>query len=437
MNTSATGEGLPVPKGIKPATNGSRKTVLDNGLRVLTQDIPQVHSVSIGLWVDSGSSSEPKEQAGLSHFIEHLLFKGTTTRSAKDIALEIERVGGMLNAFTGREFTCFYIRVLHSDLPLAMEILSDIFYNPLFDGTEMEKERAVILQEIKMVEDTPDDLVHDLLHQNLWGENSFGMPIAGTAGTVRSIQRGQVVDFFKTYYRPRRVILSAAGRLDADAVLKMAREKFDRPMNDRGADPVVPIVPPYRKSLRTHERDLEQIHVCLAFPAFAEKDPRRYPLSLLNTYLGGGMSSQLFQEVREKRGLVYSIYSYASLYRAVGYVGVYAGVGREGVRECVDVTRAEIGRILKGEFTRENLDRTKTQIKGQLLLGMESTFNIMQKLAKDEFLFGRHVPLEEVIANFEAVKVDDVIRTANEIYSEKNLSLTLLGPAPDANSLLT
>lgn len=414
----------------------ARKTVLDNGLRVLTQEIPQVHSVSIGLWVDSGSSSEPKEQAGLSHFIEHLLFKGTATRSAKQIALEIERVGGMLNAFTGREFTCFYIRVLHSDLPLAMEILSDIFYNPLFDGTEMEKERAVILQEIKMVEDTPDDLVHDLLHQNLWGDNSFGMPIAGTSDTVKAIRREQVVDFFKTYYRPRRVILSVAGRLDGNAVLRMARKKFSRPVNGRSAEPVVPIVPPYRKTLRTHERDLEQIHVCLAFPAFAEKDERRYPLSLLNTYLGGGMSSQLFQEVREKRGLVYSIYSYASLYREVGYVGVYAGVGKEGLRECVDVTRAELGRVRKGEFESGSLERIKTQIKGQLLLGMESTFNIMQKLAKDEFLHGRSVPLEEVVANFEAVKVDDVVRMADDIYSEKNLSLTLLGPAPAADSLI-
>ncbi|MBI2891187.1 MAG: insulinase family protein [Nitrospirae bacterium] len=412
------------------------KTVFENGLRLLTRDVPSSHSVAVGLWVESGSSSEPTDQAGLSHFLEHLLFKGTPTRSAREIALQVEQVGGMLNAFTGREATCFYIRVLHSDLPLAVDILADIYHNPLFDAGELEKERGVILQEIKMVEDTPDDLVHDLLHRNLWGDTSFGLPVLGTAETVHALRREQIVTFFRRMYVPSRSVLAVAGRVDVSEVERRARAAFERRDPRPGGANGSSSPPSYRRARRTHERELEQVHLCLAYPAFSETDPRRYALSLVNTYLGGGMSSELFQEVREKRGLVYTIYSFLSLYREVGYTGVYAGVEPNGLNACLGVTLHEIRKVAREGMSAEALERTKAQVKGQVSLGMESNFNLMQKLAKDEFLFQRHVPLEEILASIDAVKLDDARDIAAQVYGEDGLAMTLLGPAPAAEDLV-
>jgi predicted Zn-dependent peptidase len=401
-----------------------QKSLLHSGIRVITEEMPDVESSTIGLWVRTGSRDETPEVGGISHFIEHLLFKGTRKRTALDIAREIESVGGVLNAFTGREYTCFYAKVLNKDLPLAIDILSDIFINSRFDAVELEKERMVILQEIKMLEDSPEDLVHDLFADRFWKGYSLGRPVSGNAETIKSLNREDVSGYFKRRYRPGSVFITAAGGLKHGAVMRTLKKTFGRLRGSGAEESGTP--PVHTPGARLFKRDLEQVHICLGVPAFALTHPHRYRLYLLSTILGGGMSSRLFQEIREKRGLVYSVYSYLSLFRDAGSLVVYAGTSREEVGKVVRLLLKEFKKLHKG-VDRVELRGAKEQLKGGMLLGLETSDSRMTKLAKDEMYFKRVVPVGEIVEAIDRVKGRDIKETAMRLLAPGKITVAAVG----------
>jgi predicted Zn-dependent peptidase len=401
-----------------------QKSFLPSGIRVITEEMTDVESSSIGVWVRTGSRNETPEERGISHFIEHLLFKGTVKRTALDIAREIESVGGVLNAFTGKEYTCFYAKVLNKDLPLAIDILADIFISSRFDPVELEKERMVILQEIKMVEDTPDDLVHDLFASRFWKGHPLGCPVLGNIKTVKSLKRDNILSYFKRRYRPGSVFITAAGGLKHSHVVRMLKKTFGRLEITGSEESFTP--PVHTPGVKLFKRALEQVHICLGVPAFAHSHPHRYRLYLLTTILGGGMSSRLFQEIREKRGLVYSVYSYLNLCRDAGSLVVYAGTSVEEVGKVLRLLLKEFKRLHEG-VGRVELRGAKEQLKGGMLLGLETSDNRMTKLAKDEMYFGRVVPVSEMVAAIDRVKMSGIRETATRVLAPRNITMVAVG----------
>ncbi|HZP43841.1 MAG TPA: pitrilysin family protein [Candidatus Binatia bacterium] len=400
-------------------------TRLPNGVRVLSERLPDLPSVTAGIWVENGSRYERPEQAGISHFLEHLFFKGTASRTAAQIAEEIDAVGGVLNAFTGKEYTCYYAKVLPEHLPLALDILSDIFTHSRFASEEIERERSVILQEISQIEDTPDDYVHELFNQAFWPGHPLSRPIAGVPETVSAFERDDFLRFLDARYRPDRLLIAAAGNLRHDDLLEMASRQFSALA---GAAMRVDGAPPSPAGgVVVHEKPLEQVHLCLGAPGIAQGDPDRYAVHVLNAALGGGMSSRLFQEIRERRGKAYTVYSFLSSYADVGYIGVYVGTSAEWTREVVDVVRTEIARTTREGLGAAELARVKTQMKGSMLLGLETSDSRMTRIAKNDIYFGRDVPLEEVAAGIDAVTNDDVVRAAARLFGPRTLALTVLG----------
>jgi predicted Zn-dependent peptidase len=405
---------------------GYQKTVLDNGIKVITEEIPYLKSVSIGVWVNTGSRDEQPHENGISHFIEHLLFKGTERRTAFDIAKEIDSVGGTLNAFTGREYTCFYAKVIDRNLPLAIDLLSDIFLHSLMDPNDVEKERMVILQEIKMVEDTPDDYIHDLFNRVCWGDHPLGFPIFGTSELVQSFNRDQVYQFLKDNYLPKRIIICAAGNLRHQEVVDSIGATFGEiPKSDKLWQRVKP------HSISTsniRRRELEQVHFCLGTKGLEYNHSLRFASYLLNTVLGGGMSSRLFQEIRENRGLAYSVYSYLPSYIDSGLVVVYAGTNGNSFQEVIDLVLKEFNRLKTERFKKEELETAKEQLKGNLLLSLESSDNLMTRLAKKEIYLGSYMPVERVIKGIDEVDEEGVRHLAETIFDEQFFCLTVLGP---------
>jgi predicted Zn-dependent peptidase len=405
---------------------GYQKTVLDNGIRVITEKIPYLRSVSIGVWVMIGSRDEQPDENGISHFIEHLLFKGTEKRTAFDIAKEIDSVGGTLNAFTGREYTCFYAKVIDHNLPLAIDLLSDIFLNSVMDLKDVEKERGVILQEIKMVEDTPDDYVHDLFNRVCWGDHPLGFPIYGNSELVQSFQRDQLYRFFKENYPPDRIIVCAAGNLDHRKVVDLIDETFGKiPKSNKTRsrskpDPI--------STTNIWKRDLEQVHFCLGTKGLQYNHSLRFASYVLNTILGGGMSSRLFQEIRENRGLAYSVYSYLPTYIDTGLVVVYAGTNEGAFREVIDLVLKEFKRLKNEPLKNEELETAREQLKGNLLLSLESSDNLMTRLAKNEIYFKSYLPVATILKGIDEVTEETVQRLAGEIFDERFFCLTVLGP---------
>jgi predicted Zn-dependent peptidase len=400
-------------------------TRLANGVRVLAQEVPDLGSVTVGIWVENGSRYEQAEQAGISHFLEHLFFKGTGRRTAAQIAEEIDAVGGVLNAFTGKEYTCYYAKVLSEHLPLALDLLADIFTQSKFAQEEIERERTVIIQEISQVEDTPDEHVHDLFNLAFWPGHPLSRPIAGTAETVGRLTRDDFLRFLDVRYRPNRVLIAGAGNLHQEDLVEVAARHFGAlsgtaALLDGGA-------PEPRPGLSIHGKALEQVHLCLGAPGIKQTDPDRYAAHLLNLALGGGMSSRLFQEIRERRGKAYTVYSFLSSYLDGGYVGVYVGTSAEWVREVVEVIRKEIDRVARDGLAAEELGRTKNQMKGSMLLGLETSDSRMSRIAKNEIYFGRDVPIEEVAAAIDAVRADDIVRVAQRLFHPPRLALTVLG----------
>ena len=398
---------------------------LTNGIRVLSEALPDLPSVTVGIWVENGSRYERDEEAGISHFLEHLFFKGTERRTAAQIAEEIDAVGGVLNAFTGKEYTCYYAKVLREHLPLALDLLADIFTHSRFAGDEIERERSVIIQEISEVEDRPDDYVHELFNLAFWPGHPLARPIAGTAATVSGFHRDDFLRFLDLRYRPNRVLVTAAGDLVHEEFLGVVGRTLGALA---GNGPALDGGPPRSQpGVVVHEKDLEQVHLCFGSPGIPQTDPERYAAHVLNLALGGGMSSRLFQEIRERRGKAYTVYSFLASYADAGYAGVYVGTGAEWMREVVDVVRAEIERAAHDGLTPAELVRVKNQMKGNLLLGLETSDSRMSRIAKNEIYFGRDVPLDEVAAAVDAVTNDDVLRVAARLFRPGSLALTVLG----------
>lgn len=427
-----------------------RKDYLEHGIKLITEEMPDAESASIGVWVKKGSRDETPSLGGVSHFIEHLLFKGTAKRTALDIAREIEGVGGVLNAFTGREYTCFYAKVLNKDISVAVELLSDILMNSLFDKNELEKERLVVLQEIKMVEDTPDDLIHDLFADAMWAGQAAGRPVLGGKKTVESFSRQTVVDYFKKNYRVDSIFITVAGGIKHKNVVKLLNKAFGSLKNrERGLGkgvnlalseacperslrageagkitrPAPPVACPGGKVVR---RKLEQVHFCIGVPAVPQPHPDRHKVYLLNTILGGGMSSRLFQEVREKRGLAYSVYSYLNLMMDAGALVVYAGTSKEDFKKAVRLIMAECRKITESVSNKE-LKNAKEQLKGGMLLALDTSDSRMMKAARDEIYFGRVQSVREIVAAIDRVKARDVTDAAGNILSPRNMTMVAVG----------
>ena len=405
---------------------GYQKTVLENGIKVITEEIPYLKSVSIGVWVNTGSRDEKPNENGISHFIEHLLFKGTERRTAFDIAKEIDSVGGTLNAFTGREYTCFYAKVIDKNLALAIDLLSDIFLHPLMDLKDVEKERMVILQEIKMVEDTPDDYIHDLFNRACWGDHPLGFPIFGTLELVQSFSRDQIYQFFKENYQSNRIIICVAGNLKHQEIVDSIGATFGKiPRSEKARGR---LKPDSISTTNIWRRELEQVHFCLGTKGLQYNHSLRFASYILNTILGGGMSSRLFQEIRENRGLAYSVYSYLPAYIDTGLVVVYAGTNETSFKEVIELILKEFKHLKDEPLKNGELETAKEQLKGNLLLSLESSDNLMTRLAKNEIYFESYLPIERILRGIDEVGEEVVRRLTSEIFDERFFCLTILGP---------
>ncbi len=401
------------------------RDVLDNGLRILTEPIPHVRSVSIGVWLARGSRHEGDRWPGIAHFVEHMLFKGTETRSAEEIAQRVDSVGGQLDASTGKENASYAIKVLDEHLPLAVDVLSDILLRPKLAPEDVEREKRVIVEEIKMVEDTPDDLVHELFIQRFWAGHALGRPILGTRESVEGLAVDDLRSYFRDAYTAGSLIVSAAGNLDPDRVRELIEGSFGGLV--RGA-PVEPGAPPVNTPhVVVRDKDLEQSHICLGAGGYRQNHDDRYASLVMNTLLGGSMSSRLFQNVREKRGLAYSVGSGLSSFSDTGLVSIYAGCANERVGEVIEVIIGELRAMVNAPVSEVELQRAKDNVKGGLLLGLESTWHRASFLARQELYFDRQFSVDDTIAGINAVTVHDVARVAEDLLGRGPLSAAVLG----------
>ncbi|MFZ3207803.1 MAG: pitrilysin family protein [Geobacteraceae bacterium] len=403
------------------------KSFLDNGIRVVSEYMPHVSSVSLGIWVANGSRHERRESNGVAHFIEHLLFKGTARRSAIDIAREIDSMGGVLNACTGREYVCYYAKVLNKFLPKAVDLLADIFLNSVFNTDEIERERKVILQEISMIEDTPDDSIHDLFYRNFWKGHPLGMSVIGSEESVGSLTRDVIVGFKEDKYRADEIIIAVAGNVEHQQLLALLQGLFSAVLPGAVLNGNESAPPLHKKRVDIVEKDIEQAHLCLGAKALPQNHPQRFEAYLLNTILGGSMSSRLFQEIREKRGLAYSIYSYLAAHSDSGSLAVYAGTSQEHLTEVIEITLRELKLMKTEPVDQVQLDAAKEQLKGNILLSLESSDNRMSKLAKNEISFGCYQPIPEIIAGFDRVTSRSLLELCGQILDDSYLTLVLMG----------
>ncbi|MEV4757533.1 pitrilysin family protein [Micromonospora sp. NPDC049559] len=410
-----------------------RRTVLPSGLRVITEAIPTMRSVSFGIWVNIGSRDESPSLSGVSHFLEHLLFKGTHKRDALQISAEIEAVGGETNAFTTKEYTCYYARVLDDDLPLAIDVMCDLVADSLLEPADVETERGVILEEIAMHDDEPGDEVHDLFAKAVYAEHPLGRLISGTEETISPMTRRQIQGFYRRRYTAPEIVVAAAGNLDHTAVVKLVRQALrGTPLDTGPAQPAKPRPATPRVRVRTGQtavehKETEQAHVVLGCAGIDRLDDRRFALGVLNNVLGGGMSSRLFQEIRERRGLAYSVYSYSSQYADSGVFAVYAGCAPGKVDEVLELARAELAEVAAHGVTAAELARGKGMAKGSYVLGLEDTGSRMSRLAKGELLYGNVLSVDELLARVDAVTLDEVNALAGELLS-RPMSLAVVGP---------
>jgi predicted Zn-dependent peptidase len=406
-----------------------QKTVLGNGVRVLTERIPHFHSVSTGIWVNVGSRDEQGDERGLTHFIEHMLFKGTGKRSAQDIARELDAVGGFVNAFTSKENVCFHAKVLHPHLPLVVDVLTDIFLNSVFAPVEIAREQQVIVQEIRMIEDTPDEYVHVLFQEMFWKDNPLGFPIYGTVEAVESVDRARILRYLSRMFQPERIVVAAAGNLDHQQFLDLVAPTLET--LNHPEDPLGRRTPPDHFGTRVIAKDLEQVHVCFGMRGPAQTDENRFLCHLLNVVLGSSMSSRLFQEIREKRGLAYSIYSFVNSHEDTGMFGIYAGVAAGDVQETLDIIHQEAATLAREPISEAELKGAKEYLKGSMYLNAESTDSRMNRLAKNEFLFGRYVSFEEVERKIDQATAAAVQQWFEEIYQSSQVALMLFGPVKE------
>jgi predicted Zn-dependent peptidase len=414
-----------------------RRTVLPNGLRVLTEAVPAMRSVSFGIWVAVGSRDEAPQISGVSHFLEHLLFKGTRRRSALEISAAIEAVGGETNAFTTKEYTCYYARMLDEDLPLAIDVICDLVADSVMAEADVETERGVILEEIAMHDDEPDEEVHDVFSSALFGEHPLARMISGTVETISPMSRRQIQSYYHRRYQPPSIVVAAAGNLEHGHVVRLVKEAFARSDRLGGADgsdgrrvvgPGAGGIPrPRTGKVKVRGKDTEQAHVVLGGPSLSREDDRRFALGVLNNVVGGGMSSRLFQEIREKRGLAYSIYSYVTQYADSGVFGVYAGCAPGKVDEVLSLTREELGRVAAEGLRDDEVARGKGMLKGSIVLGLEDTGSRMSRLGKGELLYQDMLGVDEILSRVDAVTPEEVRRIAAELLGGP-MSLAVIGP---------
>jgi predicted Zn-dependent peptidase len=405
------------------------RTVLPNGVKIISLKMPHIRSVSMGVWVNVGARDETDEQSGLSHFIEHMIFKGTARRSAYQIAKEFDAIGGHTNAFTAMEHTCYHAKVLDSHMETMVDILTDIFLNSTFDPKEVERERPVILQEIGMIEDAPEEYIHQLAGHNFWGEHPLGRSILGTRENILKFDPTTIKRFFRRFYHPERIVIAVSGNVDHNRLVELVEPAFATIINGQSLpERSRPRISP---CMRTHNRALEQVHICLSTPGLSITDPGRFALSLLNTLLGGNMSSRLFQEIREQRGLAYSVYSFISSHADTGQFGVYTGVHPDNVQQTIELIVQGMNRICCTPITAAELQDAKEYTKGNLILAAESVDNQMVRLAQNEIHFNDYIPLEWVIEQIEAVTADQIQALAQTLFKTSLSSLTILGPVDE------
>jgi len=407
-----------------------RKTILASGIRVITESMPYVRSASLGIWADVGSAAERGEQRGVSHLVEHMLFKGTARRSAREIAETMDGVGGNLNAFTDKEATCYYAKVIDHHVPLAIDVLADMFLHSTFAPEELAKEQRVVLEEIRMYDDSPDDMIHDLFTRTMWRGSDLGEPTIGYAETVSALTSDDLRHHLATRYTPDAVVFAAAGNIEHDAIVELVERAF---AEHRGSAIVpVPEHPQLTPTTVVRRKDTEQAYIVLGTRGLAVADERRYALSVLDTVLGGGMSSRLFQEVREKRGLAYSVYSFQQGYRGAGLLGISAGTSPDSAQECIDVITGELARMVDGGPTGAEVALAREHLKGSLTLSLEASASRMIRLGRNEFNLGRQVAIEEIERDIDAVDVDAVWTLARELLDPATLGLCVLGPLDEA-----
>jgi predicted Zn-dependent peptidase len=408
-----------------------RKDTLANGIRVVSETLPKTRSLSIGVWVKVGSRHEPKEVGGVSHFIEHMFFKGTHKRSARDIATEIDSLGGEMNAFTSQESTTYYIKVLDEHLPVAVDILSDILLGSKFDPAEMEKERKVILEEIKGVEDTPDDFIHELFTATVWPDNSLGRPILGTKETIKSLKHNDIVKYIEDYYSPREIVISVAGNFEHARLIGLLENAFGK--LSRTGITKQDVAPSFNRAVTVKKKQLEQVQVCLGCKGLHYTHEDRFVVMALNTILGNSMSSRLFQEVREQNALAYSIYSYVTAYRDAGLLTVYAGTDPANTIQAIQLIVKEFRKIRDEGITSAEETRVKDQIKGNLVLSLETSNSHMGRIARQEIYFGKYLSVDDIIRSVDKVTAEQVQRLARQLFTRESLSLSILGPLNKAD----
>ncbi|NLM04752.1 MAG: insulinase family protein [Clostridiales bacterium] len=407
-----------------------KRYTLDNGLRIVTEYIPFVKSMSIGIWIEAGSKNETFENNGISHFIEHMMFKGTHNKSAKEIAETIDFIGGQINAFTSKECTCFYTKVLDNHYELAIDLLSDMIFNSKFHPEDIEKEKGVICEEINMYEDSPEDLAYDLLYQSIFKTNSLGLPILGSIETVNKINREKIFEYMKEYYVPNNTVISVVGNFNDEDLLEVIKSRFsnweksDLPINENRK-------PEYNFQHITKVKDIEQIHLLLGLKGISLDQDHRYPLIVLNNILGGSMSSRLFQNIREDKGLVYSIYSHASIYKEAGILSIYAGMNPEDLDRVGSLIYEELKDLKTKDLTESELNKSKEQIKGNYILSLESTSSRMNAIGKMELLLNTVYSPEEIIKKIDQVNINDIKEVIEEIINLDNIASITVGKTKD------
>ncbi|WP_271218144.1 M16 family metallopeptidase [Streptosporangium carneum] len=423
---------------LHPGKDGAgvvRRTVLPGGLRVVTESMPTVRSVAVGMWVGIGSRDEAPEHTGASHFLEHLLFKGTPTRDALEISAAIEGIGGEINAFTAKEYTCYYARVLDEDLPLAVDVLADVITSSLITAEDVEAERGVILEEIAMHDDDPSDVVHEQFSAALYGDTPVGRPILGTVDSIKALSRDRIAEYYRRYYLPSHTVVAVAGNVDHERVVELVATAYER-AGALGGDeqPIEPRLGgaevPYLSGVTVLDRATEQANLVLGTAALSRNDDRRFALGVLNAVFGGGMSSRLFQEIREKRGLAYSAYSYTSAYSDTGQFGIYVGCLPPKIDEVLKVARAELAQLIAHGITEEEIVLGKGQMRGGLVLGLEDTGSRMSRLGKSELVHEKLMSVDEVLGRIEAVTLEEIQTVGRDILT-RPMTLAVVGPYGD------
>ena len=406
-------------------------TTLENGIRVITETVNHVQFMSLGFWVGVGSRYESEKQWGITHFIEHMLFKGTEKRTADQISGAVDAVGGQLNAFTSKENTCYYIKTLTEDFPLAVDVLSDMFLNSRFDNEEIAKEREVIIEEIKMYEDTPDDQVHDLMSANLWPDHPLGRAILGTEESIAMFDHDMLKDYMKQYYTGSNIVVSVVGNISHNQVVEAIREVLGG--IPKGEVNQYRIADRAKPGVNCYYKEIAQSQICVAMPGVAKEDDRLFPLSILNTYLGGGMSSRLVKKIREEEGLAYSVYSYNGAYTDTGAFVISVGTRPENCQRVIDIILEELDDVRQNGITKDELDKSFSQLKGSLYMGLETVNSRMNKLGRSMLIYDRVITPEENVDDLSRVTLEDVKALAGDMFRKENLQITVLGPVNEVN----